>query len=61
MANLVKALAAGSALAFILAVIANFGVESVTFTSAEGYSRASANLALLAIVILMSSRGDRAA
>ena len=52
MANLVKALIGLGALAFVLAMVSNFlGEESALFVTAEGYSRASANLALLAIAL----------
>lgn len=59
MANLVKALVGLAAVALALAVVSNFlGAEGVLFATAEGYSRASANLALLAIaVVLCFGRG----
>ena len=54
MANLVKALVGLAALAFVLAVVSNFlGEEAALLTTAEGYSRASANLALLAIAFVL--------
>ena len=51
MSNLAKALVALSALAFVLAVAASF--TSVPILDPEGYSRASANLALLAIALFI--------
>ena len=48
MGNLPKVLIALSALAFVLAVVTHFAGALVA-TQAEAYSRASANLALLAI------------
>jgi len=52
MANLVKALVGLAAVALALAVVSNFlGDERALFATAEGYSRASANLALLAIAL----------
>jgi hypothetical protein len=50
MSNLPKALIALSALAFVLAVITQFAGPIVE-TYPVGYSRASTNLALLAIAI----------
>lgn len=58
MSTLVKALIALSALAFVLAVVASFGGPIVN-TGAEAYSRASTNLALLAIALLLTSGADR--
>jgi hypothetical protein len=58
MSTLVKALIALSALAFVLAVVASFGGPIVN-TGAEAYSRASTNLALLAIALLLASGADR--
>jgi hypothetical protein len=58
MSTLVKALIALSALAFVLAVVASFGGPIVN-TGAEAYSRASTNLALLAIALLLLSGADR--
>ena len=48
--SLSKALVGLSALAFVLAVITNF--IGVILTTSEGYSRASANLALLAVALV---------
>ena len=50
-----KALTALAALAFVLAVITNFTGNYVGpwFVTAEGFSRASANLALLAIALIL--------
>lgn len=58
MSTLVKALIALSALAFVLAVVASFGGPIVN-TGAEAYSRASTNLALIAIALLLASGADR--
>ena len=56
MSNLVKALIGLAALAFVLAVLAQFAGPIVN-TPAEGYSRASANLALLAIALVLTFGG----
>lgn len=62
MANLVKALIGLAALAFALAVVSNFlGTEGALLTTAEGYSRASANLALLAIALVLGLGSGRPA
>ena len=55
--SLSKALVALSALAFVLAVVTNF--VGVFLTTSEGYSRASANLAILAIALVYCFRSDR--
>jgi len=54
MSNLPKALIALSALAFVLAVVTHFAGPIVS-TQAEAYSRASGNLALLAIALVVAS------
>lgn len=60
MAHLAKALVGLAALAFVLAVFSNVtGVEF--FTSPEGYSRASTNLALLAIALVLCFGSGRPA
>jgi hypothetical protein len=56
MDNLVKALIALAALAFVLAVLTHF-VGPVMRTEAEAYSRASTNLALLAIALALTFGG----
>jgi hypothetical protein len=48
MYNLAKGMTALAAIAFLLAVVSNFS-GPILATSAEGLSRASSNLALLAI------------
>jgi hypothetical protein len=53
MSNLAKALTGLSALAFLLAVVAHFAGTIVTL-EAQGYSRASGNLALLAIALVLT-------
>jgi hypothetical protein len=50
MTNMPKALTYLAVLAFVLAVVANF-VGPIAGTSAEGFSRACTNLALLAIAM----------
>ena len=55
--SLSKALVALSALAFVLAVVTNF--VGVFLTTSEGYSRASANLAILAIALVYCFRNGR--
>jgi hypothetical protein len=55
--NLSKALVALSALAFVLAVVTNF--IGAILTTAEGYSRASMNLALLAVALVFCFGKDR--
>jgi hypothetical protein len=56
MSTLVKALIALSALAFVLAVVTSF-VGSFMNTAPEAYSRASTNLALLAIALVLAGYG----
>jgi hypothetical protein len=56
MSNLVKALIGLAALAFVLAVLTHF-VGPIVSTRAEAYSRASTNLALLAIALVLTSGG----
>ena len=53
MSTLVKALIALAALAFVLAVLTHFSGPIVS-TKAEAYSRASANLALMAIALILT-------
>ena len=53
MSNLVKALIALSALAFVLAIVTHF-TGPIVGTHAEAYSRASSNLALLAIALQLT-------
>jgi hypothetical protein len=55
--SLSKALVALSALAFVLAVVTNF--VGIFLTTSEGYSRASANLAILAIALVYCFRNGR--
>ncbi len=60
MASLAKALIGLSTLAFVLAVLTNYGdVLPFPTTTSEGFSRASANLALLAIALVLSFRDSR--
>lgn len=59
MANLAKALVGLAALAFVLAVVANFG-PTILATS-EGFSQACTNLALLAIALVLCFGGSRPA
>ena len=56
MNNLAKALIGLAALAFVLAVLTHFAGPLVG-TQAEAYSRASANLALLAIALVLTFGG----
>jgi ABC-type amino acid transport system permease subunit len=56
MSNLVKALIGLSALAFVLAVLASFS-GPIVHTTAEAYSRASNNLSLLAIALVLTFGG----
>jgi hypothetical protein len=53
MSTLVKALIGLAALAFVLAVVTHFGGPIVN-TQSEAYSRASTNLALLAIALVLA-------
>ena len=57
MSNLAKALVALSALAFVLAVVASL-TSSPIIVSAEAYSRASTNLALLAIALFIGFKEE---
>jgi hypothetical protein len=56
MSNIVKALIGLAALAFVLAVVTHF-TGPVAGTQAEAYSRASTNLALLAIAVVLTFGG----
>jgi hypothetical protein len=56
MSTLVKALIGLAALAFVLAVLTNFA-GPIVGTPAEAYSRASTNLALLAIAVVLTFGG----
>lgn len=56
MSNLAKALIGLAALAFVLAVLTHF-TGPIVRTEAEAYSRASANLALLAIALTVTFGG----
>ena len=56
MSNLVKALIGLAALAFVLAVLTHF-TGPIVNTQAEAYSRASTNLALLAIALVLTFGG----
>jgi ABC-type amino acid transport system permease subunit len=56
MGSLVKALIGLSALAFVLAVVSSFS-GPIFHTIAEAYSRASTNLALLAIALVLTYGG----
>jgi hypothetical protein len=56
MSNLVKALIGLAALAFVLAVVSHFAGPIVK-THPEAYSRASGNLALLAIALVLAYGG----
>jgi hypothetical protein len=60
MSNLVKALIGLSALAFVLSVLTHFAGPVVS-THAAGYSRASENLALLAIALVLTFGGTASA
>jgi ABC-type tungstate transport system substrate-binding protein len=60
MSTLVKALIGLSALAFLLAVVTHFR-GAIMGTYAEGYSRASADLALLAIALVLTYGGTAGA
>ncbi len=60
MYKLVKALIGLAALAFVLAVVTNFSGEFLG-TSPEAYSRASTNLALLAIGLVLTFGGTPSA
>jgi hypothetical protein len=56
MSNLVKALIGLAALAFVLAVISHF-TGRIVMTNPEAYSRASGNLSLLAIALVLMYGG----
>ena len=58
MNNIVKGLIALAVVAFALAVVASLGAQTLMGTSAEGFSRASSNLSLLAIAALLAFRPD---
>lgn len=58
MTNLAKTLVGLAAAAFVLAVVTNF--TTAIGATAEGWSRASANLALLAIAVVLCFRNGSA-
>jgi hypothetical protein len=58
MSNLPKALVGLAALAFVLAVVTHFIGPLLLGTTPEAYSRASTNLALLAIALVFTF-GDK--
>ncbi len=57
MANVAKALVALSALAFLVAVVNSAVTGPIMEIPAESFSRASSNLALLAIAVMLAFRG----
>ena len=57
MAQLAKALTALAAVALVLAVVTNF--TGNLLATSEGFSRASTNLALLAIALVLGAGGTR--
>jgi len=59
MYHVAMALVGLAAMAFALAVAANFQEVPYVQVTSEGLSRASANLALLAIAMVMCFRGTR--
>ncbi len=56
MVNLAKTLVGLAAVSFVLAVVTNF--TPPLGTTAEGWSKASADLALLAIALVLCFRAD---
>ena len=56
MSTMVKALVGLAALAFVLAVLTHF-VGPIVHTNPEAYSRASGNLSLLAIALVLGYGG----
>ncbi len=61
MSNAMKGLIGLSGLAFLLAVIATFLTGSIMGITAEAFSRACSNLALIAIALTVSSTTGRSA
>jgi hypothetical protein len=57
MSTLVKPLIGMAALAFVLAVLTHF-VGPIVHTNPEAYSRASGNLSLLAIALVLAYGGS---
>ena len=57
MTQVANALVGLSAVAFVLAVLANLGWAPFIPVTAEGFSSASSNLALLAIALLLARAG----
>ena len=57
MANVAKALVGLAAVALVLAIVTNF--TGVLLATSEGYSRAAANLALIAIALALCFGADR--
>ncbi len=58
MNNIVKGLIGLAVVAFALAVVASLGAQTLVGTSAEAFSRASNNLSLLAIAVLLAFKPD---
>jgi hypothetical protein len=58
MATVVKALTELAAVAFVLAIVVNI-TQAPLLATAEGFSRASNNLALLAIALVLCFRNGR--
>ena len=58
MANAAKALLAGATVAFLAAVLSSAFDIRILGTLPEAYSRASSNLALLAIGVSLAFRGE---
>ncbi len=61
MSNTMKGLIGVSGLAFLLAVIATFLTGSIMGITAEAFSRACSNLALIAIALTVSGTPARSA
>ncbi len=58
MNNIVKGLIGLAVVGFALAIVASLGAGPLLGTSAEAFSRASNNLSLLAIAVLLAFKPD---
>jgi hypothetical protein len=59
MRHMMWILIALAAVAFVMAAVATLAGSSIMRVSAEGFSRASANLALIAIAVLLAPQHGR--
>jgi len=58
MNNIVKGLIGLAVVGFALAIVASLGAQTLMGTSGEAFSRASNNLSLVAIAVLLAFKPD---